>query len=305
MRTLLLALLILSAATTTVRAADNPSREAAKHFQRGVDLYNDGDFRGALVEFKKAYSTWPRANVLYDIGQTEYQLLDYAAALRTMERYLAETGPTAPHRQDVETSVEVLRGRVGRVALSSESGCDVTVDDQPAGTTPLDAPILVSVGQRRFNVSCPGQRSAAKRVEVAAGETVPLELRPAPLPATVARATTAARETKPSEPGKGYLTGWIISGVLVGGTIALGATTLVEQGKLSAMKSQYPVAKADLDRQGTLTTGLAIGSDILGVASVVAAGVSTYLTVKHYRYEHNKHVRVGLSMSGVQVGGTF
>src|SRR5947209_16525322 len=152
MRIIFAALLIL-ATTTLARAADNPSREAAKHFQRGVDLYNDGDFRGALVEFKKAYSTWPRANVLYDIGQTEYQLLDYASALRTMERYLAETGPTAPHRQDVETSVDILRGRVGRIALTSEAGCDVTIDDQPAGTAPLDAPILVSVGQRKVAVN--------------------------------------------------------------------------------------------------------------------------------------------------------
>src|SRR5947209_7085814 len=112
MRIIFAALLIL-ATTTLARAADNPSREAAKHFQRGVDLYNDGDFRGALVEFKRAYTTWPRSNVLYDIGQTEFQLLEYAAALRSMERYLAETGPNAAHRSEVETTVEVLRGRVG------------------------------------------------------------------------------------------------------------------------------------------------------------------------------------------------
>src|SRR5438874_7689952 len=143
MRTFLAALLILSM-TTLARAADNPSREAAKHFQRGVDLYNDGDFRGALVEFKKAYGLWPRANVLYDIGQTEYQLLDYASALRTMERYLAETGANAPHRAEVEASVEVLRGRVGRVILTTDPACDITIDDQPVGTSPIDTPILVS-----------------------------------------------------------------------------------------------------------------------------------------------------------------
>src|SRR5262245_11721856 len=90
--------LLLLVVSTAAAYADNPGREAGKHFQRGVDLYNDGDFRGALVEFKKAYSIWPRANVLYDIGQTEYQLLDYAAALKTMERYLSETGPNAAHR---------------------------------------------------------------------------------------------------------------------------------------------------------------------------------------------------------------
>src|ERR1700744_403773 len=173
----------LVAAPAAAEAADN-ARDASKHFQRGVDLYNDGDFRGALVEFKKAYATWPRANVLYDIGQTEYQLLDYASALKTMERYLAETGPNAAHRSDVEATVEILRGRVGRVALDIEGnypGCEVSVDDAPQGTTPIDAPILVSVGTRKVSVSCAG-RSASRRVEVAAGEVVRVELAPPPPP---------------------------------------------------------------------------------------------------------------------------
>src|SRR5204863_1803214 len=123
-----------------------------------------------------------------DIGQTEYQLLDYASALRTMERYLAETGANAPHRAEVEASVDVLRGRVGRVILTTDSGCDITIDDQPVGTSPIDTPILVSVGQRRLGVSCAGPRSASKRIEVAAGETLRLGVRPTPPPIAPARA---------------------------------------------------------------------------------------------------------------------
>ena len=77
-----------------------------------------------------------------------------------MERYLAETGPNAAHRGEVESTVEVLRGRVGRVLLTTDGGaCDVTVDDQPAGTTPLDSPLLVSVGPRKIAVACAGDRA--------------------------------------------------------------------------------------------------------------------------------------------------
>jgi hypothetical protein len=297
----LLVVLLLCLAPAAVRA-DNAGRDAAKHFQRGVDLYNDGDFRGALVEFKKAYSTWPRANVLYDIGQTEYQLLDYASALRTMERYLAETGANAPHRQEVESTVEVLRGRVGRVSLTSDPGCDVTVDEQPAGTTPLDAPLLVSVGQRKVTVTCAGARSANKRLEVAAGETLRLELHVPPPIAALRAANGPARDAPPAQPGKGWITGWIVSGVLVAGTIALGAATLVEQSRLASMRSSFPVTRPDLDRQQALTTGLAITSDILGVASIAAVGVSTFLTIK---YERARHLKVGMTARGVQLAGTF
>ena len=305
----LLATLVLAlsfaATAAPARAADNASREAARHFQRGVDLYNDGDFRGALVEFKKAYSVWPRANVLYDIGQTEYQLLDYASALRTMERYLAETGPNAAHRADVESTVDVLRGRVGRLVVNTDGGaCDVTIDDQPAGTTPLDGPLLVSVGQRRVAVSCTAGRATSKRVEVAAGETVHVELKvpPAPIAAVRAAMNGPAGDGTAGKPGKSFITGWIVSGVLVAGTIALGTATLVEQSQLSSLRNSFPVVKSDLDRQGALTTGLAITSDVLGALSVAAVGVSTYLTIK---YERTQHVKIGVTARGIQVGGTF
>jgi len=306
-RLLALLVLALSLATTPARASDSASREAAKHFQRGVDLYNDGDFRGALVEFKKAYSVWPRANVLYDIGQTEYQLLDYASALKTMERYLAETGPNAAHRQEVEATVEVLRGRVGRILLSTDGGaCDVLVDDQPSGTTPLDAPLLVSVGPRKIAVHCAGDRAAIRRLEVAAGETVRVELKVPPAPIAAVRSAMAAgnasHDAAPSVPGKGWMTGWIVSGVLVAATVAMGTTTLVEQSRLAAMRNSFPASKADIDRQANLTTGLAITSDILGAASIAAIGVSTYLTIK---YERGKHLKLGMTARGIQVGGTF
>ncbi len=304
-RLLAILVLALSFASTPARASENASREAAKHFQRGVDLYNDGDFRGALVEFRKAYQVWPRANVLYDIGQTEYQLLDYASALKTLERYLAETGPNATHRQEVESTVEVLRGRVGRILLTTDGGaCDVLVDDQPSGTTPLDAPLLVSVGPRKIAVHCAGDRAAIKRLEVAAGETVRVELKVPPAQtATVHTAlTTPPKDTAPSVPGKGWVTGWIASGVLVAATIALGTTTLVEESKLTSMRNSFPAVKADIDRQAALTTGLAITSDILGAASIAAVGVSTYLTIK---YERGKRLKLGLTARGIQVGGTF
>jgi len=59
-------------------------REAGKHFQRGVTLYNETDYRAALVEFRRAYDLAPNAAVLYNIGETEYQLRDYASALITL-----------------------------------------------------------------------------------------------------------------------------------------------------------------------------------------------------------------------------
>jgi hypothetical protein len=295
-----LALLLMS----TSARADNQSREAGRHFQRGVDLYADGDFRGALVEFKKAYTVWPRANVLYDIGQTEYQLLDYASALKTMERYLAETGPNAAHRSDVEATVEILRGRVGRVALSIEgggSGCEISIDDQPQGSASTDTPIMVSVGSRKIGVSCSG-RTASRRVEVAAGEIVRVELSPPPPPIAAVQAAMDRPHAPVVPTSRGMIIGWTLTGILLGGTIGLGVAALVENSNLTAMRNSFPISRPTLDHQSSLTTGLAIGADVTGAVTIVAAGVSTWLTVK---YAKERRVHIGLAGAGASLSTNF
>lgn len=307
MRHLLLALALVIPTVAQAAESDSPRREASVHFQRGVELYNDGDFRGALVEFKKAYALWPRANVLYNVGQTEFQLLDYAAALRTMERYLAETGPNAAHRAEVEGAVETLRGRVGRIALAtSVPDCEVTIDDQPAGATPISQPILVSVGVRRLGIHCPGRPVVGRQVEITAGETVRLDPKlPAPAAgATVQRAGTPAPAKDAPRPTTrtSVAIGWSFSAVLAAATLGVGIATLVEQGRLAEMKGTYPVMRDALDRQGSLTLGLSIASDALAAAALVAIGVSTYLTVKYHR---ERKLRLGVAGAGLFAGTTF
>ena len=68
-------------------------------------------------------------------------------------------------------------------------------------------------------------------------------------------------------------------------TLAFGTATLVEADRLGTLKQTYPVTRGALDSQASLTTGLAITSDALGVAAIAGIGVSTYLTIK-YRPRH-------------------
>jgi hypothetical protein len=280
---------------------DAPGPKAAGHFQRGVDLYNEGDFRGALVELRKAYALWPRPTVLYDVGQTEYALLDYADALKSMERYLADTGPNAPHRDEVESTVAALRDRVGQVALSTDTpDCAVSIDERPVGTTPLSQPICASVGWRTVMLSCPGRSTLTRQVEVAPRATVRLDLRrelpSAPAPSTASTAT-------PVGPRRSSLIlAWSATGLLAAGTAVAGALALVEQGELERLKQDYPVTKAALDHQSATTLGLSIATDALAVVSLAAAGIATWVTVK-YKREHP--VRIGLGPSSVSVSTTF
>ena len=287
--------------------ADTTGRDAGKHFARGVELYNDGDFRGALVEFKRAYTLLPRANVLYDIGETEFQLQDYAAALVTMRRFLAETGATAPHRAEVEATVETLRGRVGKIALSTDvAHCEVALDDQPAGTTPLADAMSVSIGPRKIAITCPDRPVATRRVEVAAGEMVRLEVLLGPA-LTVAPREVAPRPSLESiqRRQRGLLAlSWTTTALFAAATLGVGTATLVESSQLGALRQTYPVQAETIGDKASLTRSLSIAADSLGVAALAAIGVSTYVTVR-YRKEKKMVLGFGLGAQSATVRGTF
>jgi tetratricopeptide (TPR) repeat protein len=286
--------LCLLLATSAQAQPPSVALDASRHFQRGVDLYGEGDFRGALVEFEKAYSLLPRATVLYDIGQTQYQLQEYAKALRTLERFLAETGPSAAHRDEVEKTVIVLRGRVGRVAISADrADCEVRLDGAIVGNTPLRQPVLASIGRRVVSVACPDRQHAERDVDVAAEETVAVELKiPAPAAAVVAPAIS------PPPKRRSALPAWIVTGVLAGATAGLYTAALLESKQLSDLRATYPVARDRLDDKSTLVSRLALAGDIVAAATVVSAGVATFLTLS----PGEERVRVGL---GLAVRGAF
>src|SRR5215218_10346672 len=75
-------------ATPTKEARD----EAKSRFLKGLDLFKEGDYQAALIEFRRANELAPNYNVLYNIGQVYFQLTDYPNALNSLERYLKEGG---------------------------------------------------------------------------------------------------------------------------------------------------------------------------------------------------------------------
>ena len=116
MQRILLVLTFVVVAFATARADDSPSKQAGEHFDRGVGLYGEADYRAALVEFKRAYEIAPNAAVLYNLGQTYFQLQNYASALDSFTRYLSESGESPSHKAEVENAIKTLKTRVGTIA---------------------------------------------------------------------------------------------------------------------------------------------------------------------------------------------
>jgi hypothetical protein len=297
---------------------DEVYREAAKHFQRGVTLYGEADYGGALVEFKRAAELAPNPTVLFNIGQTEYQLRDYAGALRTFERYLAEAGPTAANRSEVENAVKVLRSRVGRLTITTDPmGADVSVDDVPVGKTPFNKAVLVGVGRIKVVASILGRAPVTRYVDVAADDDVAVAM------TLVADATPGAPpqevvtpvprlEDKAPQPatggGSGWRTlGWAITGVSAAGAVAFGVLAKKESNDLQTARNTYPATTANLNHLANRTTTYAVVADSLAAVALVAAGVTLYSTLSGGGSDaHNQPgTRVSVGLGSLQLETTF
>jgi hypothetical protein len=185
-----------------------------------VKLYEEGDWRGALVEFERAYATLPNYRVLYDIGQCRFQLQDYAGALDALQKYLAEGGSEVPpdRREKVTATIDDLNMRVAHLHITANvDGAEIAVDDVAVGTTPLPGPITVSVGRRRISLTQQGRAPVVRFVDVAGQDTVevPLTVEATPeaktLPATAAVALAAVPPAPTSH--RSTVPAWIGFGV--------------------------------------------------------------------------------------------
>jgi hypothetical protein len=238
--------------------------QARQHFNRGVKLYEEDDFRAALIEFGRAYEIAPNWAVLYNVGQSYYQLRDYAGALGTLERYLREGGDRIAKERhaQVEREVEELRGRVARVAVvCSVSDADVTLDDAPVDRAALRAPLLIGAGRHTLAARRRGYASATRMFDIAGGDSIEVRLDLA----QDARDAAAPREP-PSYGAAIAVTGIGAAGVATG--VVFGLLALSDRSSLrsecSTARTCPASAQGDVDafsRDGALSTiGFGIGA---------------------------------------------
>ncbi len=269
--------------------------DAKTRYLKGVDLFEEGDYQAALIEFKRSYECVPNFNVLYNIGQVYFQLQDYANALRTLQQYLDDGGKRIPpgRRTEVERDAEKLRARVATITVKvKESGADVFVDDVKVGTTPLSGPIIVSSGRRKFDATKDGFRSTPKTEEIAGQETreVVIELTPSN---TVVSTGSGGEAGGGGEGGAGGgtpppppepvpvlpITFWSLTGAFVVTTAVTGGLALSSDATLTDMKRTPGTPTEDIESQASEARTFAIVSDVMLGLSIVSAGLATYFTI--------------------------
>ena len=271
------------------------SNEAKARFDRGVALFDDGDYSAALIEFERAYELAPNFRVLYNMGKVEEQLQRYPAAIRSFERYLGEGGKDVPvkRRAEVEREIRRLRERLATIAIEGKPlGAMVFVDDVAFGSLPLAEPLVVSSGRRKIELRGDGGVLVGKTVDVAGGDSIRVELvAEPPRPVVQPRMSPIAKAV------------WIGSGVAAAGALATGAFALRENADRRDALGALGLTSSELASKNGAVRTFALSTDVLGAAAILGSGVALYLTLR----PSTASAEVGLTLGprGISATGSF
>jgi hypothetical protein len=255
--------------------------DARVHFNRGVELYRDGDLPGALAEFRRADALSPAYRLKYNIAQVCQEQHDYACALNALREYLSGGGSDIPKpkRADVESEIAKLSAFVAELAISVDTpGAEILLDDASCGAAPLGASLQVNAGRHRVSAR-QGALVATRSIEVAGGERreVALLLSPSPVsvPASQPKSGSDSANSRPLACAAGIGAGAFLAGAIVTGILALH-----ESSELASERNQYPASADKLRSSRDSVSHLALASDVLGVLAIGAGAGAVYFAVR-------------------------
>jgi tetratricopeptide (TPR) repeat protein len=239
MRSLILALLCI---VTPARAEDSPPLQndvelAKAHFNTGQIYYDRGRFHDAAREFEEAYRLYPRAPLLYNMGKAYDGAGDHARALAAYRRFL-DAVKQSPDRAEVIDRVKHLTDLVGRVRILADvDGSQVTIDGQPAGTTPIMRDIELNPGAHHIEIVHEGY--ATWRRDVVAGPGAPEDIHAEQNSLVkIVRVEVRTPEKKVPLYKRWWL--WTAVGVVVAGAVVGGAVAASQQPPVSGPFATLP-----------------------------------------------------------------
>ncbi len=289
-------------------------------FDRGVMFYKSGAFEMALVEFRRVYELVPNYRVLYNVGQTCFQLKDFACALRSFDQYLTEGGAEVPadRRTAVTAEIASLRSLVATVQVQVDDGATLEVDDVVVGRAPLPAPLTLNPGRHRISASKPGFHAAMRQLVVASSDNATLQLAlvaiEKPSAPTLAPVSASAPPATPPTPppqrdpqGSLLWIGWVGAGALAAGSIVSGIMAINASATLRDERETLPGSRKELDDARASLDRWSLAADILGGAALVTAGATLYFTLRKPSAQADKPAAAQLRLlpGAVQLHGTF
>lgn len=172
---LIAALVVVAVAVAPSRASADDTAAQAKDEARslnqtGVNLLNKKDYRGALAVFKDAYTKYPSAKILLNIGTTLKALGREAEAANTYQQYL-DAADTDPNRKpEIDAILVELDAKLAHLVLQvapPDAELQLNLGDWLLATKLHD--YRVAPGSYRVSARRDGFAPAEQRGDAAAG----------------------------------------------------------------------------------------------------------------------------------------
>ena len=179
-----LALLCLAGGVAFAQPAPDPNKVDAKSLmQSGIKLFEAKDYLGALAVFRDAYSRFPSARILINIGTTLKELGRDAEAANAYQAYLDSPDAEAAKKPQIEAIVTDIDKTVGKLELAV-TPADAEVQVNSDDWTPAAKAKRYRVAPGSFTVNARKDKfqSEAKQAQIAAGETAAISLTLTALP---------------------------------------------------------------------------------------------------------------------------
>jgi hypothetical protein len=149
--------------------------DAKSLMQSGLKLYAAQDYLGALAVFRTAYTRFPSAKILINIGTTLTKLGRKADAANTYQRYLEAPDADPAKRAEVTSVVAELDRSVGRLEITvAPADAEVQLNDEDWTPASTAGRYRVAPGTITVRARCPKYKPDERQVKVAAGEAMPL-----------------------------------------------------------------------------------------------------------------------------------
>jgi len=201
---------------------DTPEKAQARVLLgQGNALFERGDLKGALVDFRAAYALYPSPKLLVNCAAAERELGDLAAAATDLHHYLDESGggDDDPFLTDrARGDLKLLARKLGRVAFSSWPARSTIEVDGRAGRDPT----YVKPGQHHVKVRAPTGEVTERDVDVGAGEASEIGMVAAR--SSSQQQTGGGPVTVEKKKSKAWVAGLVVGILVVGGAVALGVT---------------------------------------------------------------------------------
>jgi hypothetical protein len=172
------------AAPATVDVRSQLPDSARKAWDAAKQLAGASDYRGALVEFQRAYDLSHNPRVLFNVGVTEKLLTHYARAVDAWDREQSEGAGqlSAAELQELKNAIGIVQQFVTTIDVTAnEADATLTIDDYPVGKTPFAGPVRIDVGKHVVKLTKEGFVDAVEPVDVVAGVKTPVTLKLEPI----------------------------------------------------------------------------------------------------------------------------